>query len=604
MKSWYKPFILGSTALVALGPIAMAEPISRESALAQTSVYRVGYPVEVTIEPGKGLGAATFAANTVATKHYALGRLSYELAYVMPDKRTVYIGNDETNGGMLRFVADNEGDLSAGELFVAKLKQNGDKGAADPTFAIEWMSLGHASNAEVDAMISKGIKFSELFDVADVAGHACPAGFSAIDTTYKAECLKLKTENSLSMSADEIAKAASRLETSRYAAIKGGTSEFRKMEGITFDAKRGKLYVAISELAKGMAAASKLEGVADDINMKANTCGAVMELSVGTDMVTTDMKVLIAGGPFNGGASVNQCDINNISWPDNVTMGPNDDTLLIAEDTDYHQNDALWAYDLNTGSLTRVLTTPYGAEVTSPMYYKNVDDKFDYLVTVIQHPYGESDEDKAMSPDDTRAYVGYVAIPAKIQGDDGISFKPMPFASTDAEKREAKFTTSMTVGDTVLVLNGYQTLLRSGDKIGDAVFGQAVAKDGNKLVDYVDSDLPGGVSTSADHTTLHRLETGELFAITQFEEEVGTMYISSLDRDSVSGSLIVTGMKPIDLSAAYGGFDFCAGVSTPWGSHLGGEEWGFDARAFEAAGSVDKDFDKYLAYFSLTAGAK
>ncbi|MCB1434873.1 MAG: DUF839 domain-containing protein, partial [Alphaproteobacteria bacterium] len=125
MKPWHKSFILASTALMALGTAAVAEPVSREAALAQTSVYRVGYPVEVSIEAGKGLGTEAFAANTVAAKHYALGRLSYELAYVMPDKRTVYIGNDETNGGMLRFVADKEGDLSAGELFAAKLKQNG-----------------------------------------------------------------------------------------------------------------------------------------------------------------------------------------------------------------------------------------------------------------------------------------------------------------------------------------------------------------------------------------------------------------------------------------------------------------------------------------------
>ena len=81
------------------------------------------------------------------------------------------------------------------------------------------------------------------------------------------------------------------------------------------------------------------------------------------------------------------------------------------------------------------------------------------------------------------------------------------------------------------------------------------------------------------------------------------MYIASLDRDAVSGTLIATGLKPVDLSAAYGGFDFCAGMATPWGSHLGGEEWDFDARAFEAAAFVDQDFDKYLAYFGFNPAA-
>ncbi|MBI1417485.1 MAG: DUF839 domain-containing protein [Limimaricola sp.] len=600
-----KKIILVTTALVALGTFAHADAVSdsRAAALAQTSVYRVGFPVEVSVVPGKGLGADAFAANTVASKHYSVGRLSFELAYVMPDQKTVYIGNDQTNGAMFRYVADTAGDLSSGELFAAKLTQTAEKGAATSDFSIAWMSLGHATDAEIDAIIGKGIKFSDMFDTADVADNACPAGFTPIESTYGAECLTLKTENRLGMSADEIALAASRLETARYAATMGATSEFRKMEGITFDAKRSKLYMAISDLEKGMAKGPKLAGVADDINLQANKCGAVMQLSVGADMATTDMSILVAGGPFNAGAVVNQCDINNISWPDNLTMGFTDDTLLIAEDTDYHQNDVLWAMNLNDGSLTRVFTTPYGSEVTSPFYYKNVDDKFDYLVTVVQHPYGESDQDMATSPDDTRAYVGYVAIPAKVQGGDTVGFTPMPFAATDAEKRMAAFTPSMTLNGTEMALNGYQTLLRSGDKVGNAVFGQAVARDGTPLVDYPDGDLPGGVSTSQDHTTLHRTADGELFAITQFEEEVGTMYIASLDRDAVSGTLVVTGLKPVDLSAAFGGFDFCAGVATPWGSHLGGEEWDFNAREFEAAGEQDADFDKYLMYFGFKPGA-
>jgi secreted PhoX family phosphatase len=600
-----KTLILATTALIGLGTLAHADAVadSRAAAMAQTSIYRVGYPVEVSIEAGKGLGAEPFAANTVAAKHYSMGRLSYELAFVMPDRRTVYTGNDQTNGAMFRFVADTAGDLSSGELFAAKLTQAAEKGAKASSFTIEWMSFGHATNAQIDAIIAKGVKFSDLFDTADVAADACPTGFTPIDTENGPECLTLKTTNAMGMSADEIKLAASRLETARFAAVMGATSEFRKMEGITFDPKRNKLYMAISDLAKGMAGASKLTGTADDINLKSNKCGAVMQLSVGADMATTDMEVLVAGGPVNSSAVVNACAINNIASPDNVTMGFNDSTLLIAEDTDHHQNDVLWAYDLEAGSLTRLLTTPYGSEVTSPFYYKNIDDKYDYLVTVVQHPYGESDEDMAQSPDDTRAYIGYVAIPAKIQAGDTVSFKPMLFAATDAEKRMVKFTDSMVLNGTEVALNGYQTLIRSGDKVGEVVFGQAVARDGTALVDYVDGDLPGGVSTSQDHTTLHRTEAGEVFSITQFEEEVGTMYIASLDHDAVTGTLVVTGLKPVDLSAAFGGFDFCAGMATPWGSHLGGEEWDMDARAFEAAGMVDKDFDKYLTYFGFNAAA-
>ena len=38
--------------------------------------------------------------------------------------------------------------------------------------------------------------------------------------------------------------------------------------------------------------------------------------------------------------------------------------------------------------MTRVLSTPYGSEVTSAYYYENVKG-YNYLLAVIQHPYGE-----------------------------------------------------------------------------------------------------------------------------------------------------------------------------------------------------------------------
>lgn len=60
------------------------------------------------------------------------------------------------------------------------------------------------------------------------------------------------------------------------------------------------------------------------------------------------------------------------------------------------------------GTATRFLATPYGAEVTSPMWYDL--DGWSYLMLVIQHPYGESDNDKVKETGNTGegAYVGYV----------------------------------------------------------------------------------------------------------------------------------------------------------------------------------------------------
>jgi hypothetical protein len=95
---------------------------------------------------------------------------------------------------------------------------------------------------------------------------------------------------------------------------------------------------------------------------------------------------------------------------------------LIGEDSDWlasstsagiasskiHRNDVLWAYDLKNSKLTRILSSPVGAEVTSPMYYRNING-WDYITAVIQHPYNESDTDQALWDSlDRRAIFGVI----------------------------------------------------------------------------------------------------------------------------------------------------------------------------------------------------
>jgi hypothetical protein len=104
----------------------------------------------------------------------------------------------------------------------------------------------------------------------------------------------------------------------------------------------------------------------------------------------------------------NKCDIDGIANPDNVTYMVGRDILIIGEDTGSgHQNDFIWAYNVKTQKLTRIQTTPYGSETTSPYFYPNING-WGYLTSVIQHPYGESDQDKLSDPADAAAYTGYV----------------------------------------------------------------------------------------------------------------------------------------------------------------------------------------------------
>lgn len=366
--------------------------------------YRYGYPTEVAV-------SADGTAKPI--KHYAMGRVALELAYVMPDRKTIYMSDDGTNVGLFMFVADKPGDLSAGNLYAAKWHQTSAEGAGSAD--LSWIGLGHADVATVKAAIDEDIQFSDLFESAKMDDDGkCPAGFTP---TNREGCLKL---------VDGKEVLASRLETTTYAAYKGATTEFRKEEGMTYDPDGKRLFVAMSSIERGMEdhakggkANSKYDaGGPNDIMVGYNHCGAVYELdlghddAIGSDFVAKNMKTLIAGKPHKYGDDSeykgNTCDLDALANPDNITFIPGYNTLIIGEDTGSgHQNDFIWAYNLKDKKLTRIQTTPYGSETTSPYIYTDVNG-FGYLVSVVQHPYGESDQDKMADAADARAYVGYI----------------------------------------------------------------------------------------------------------------------------------------------------------------------------------------------------
>ncbi|SOC10875.1 PhoX family protein [Rhodobacter maris] len=372
--------------------------------------YAYGYPTEITVSED---GSAK------ADKHYAMGRVAVELAYVLPDQKTAYISDDGTNVGLFKFVADTAGDLSAGTLYAAKWVQTSAEngGAAN----LEWIDLGHATEAEIAAAIAKKPIFSDIFEATDLGeGGTCAMDFAPSNAEGVLECLKVKPGMEV---------VASRIETRRYASMMGASTEFRKMEGITFNPETNQLYISMSEVGKGMTAGDKKDLPSRDlIQLPKNACGTVFALDLDENFNATTMKALISGKPMSdeqvaaaadpncdpahnmcgAAAEVNTCDINGIANPDNITYMPGTNTLIIGEDTgEGHQNDAIWAMNLGSGELTRIFSTPYGSETTSPYFYPNVGGHA-YLMAVVQHPYGESDEDKLQDAADARAYVGYI----------------------------------------------------------------------------------------------------------------------------------------------------------------------------------------------------
>ncbi|MEA2099962.1 MAG: choice-of-anchor I family protein [Campylobacterota bacterium] len=396
--------------------------------IAKASPYYYGWTPEVTIDSN---GAAVY------TKHYSLGRMSHELSYVMPDRKTVYMSDDGTNVGLFMFVADKAEDLSAGTIYAAKWIQKDGANGGDAD--LSWIKLGHSSNAEIKAILDADNNvntndaplFTDIFETAQVADdNSCPTGFTSVNTSAYQECLKVKTGQET---------AAAFLETRRYAALMGATTEFRKEEGITYSPEHGKLFVAMSAVAYGMednkkkgSAETKYDiGGNNDIRVPYNPCGAVYALDVanntqpdmaGNDIdssyVVNNMYAILTGEPTNYPAGHpyegNTCSVNGISNPDNVTYLEDSNLLFIGEDTSSHLNNMIWAYDLTNGKLTRTLTTPLDAETTSPFWYKNING-FTYMTAVTQHPMedveGASDSQKE----------SFVGVMGPIKGLDSLS---------------------------------------------------------------------------------------------------------------------------------------------------------------------------------------
>ena len=348
---------------------------------AKANPYLYGYTPEITVDNN---GKAS------VVKHYSTGRFSHELAKVMPDNKTVFYGDDGTNTGMFMFVADKEKDLSAGTLYAAKFNQKGttNGGSGD----LEWISLGHATNNEVKDIIDSGITFNDIFETSDVPAE----GFTAIKQySYgNVEYLKLKPGKE---------KAAAFLETRRYAAMLGATTEFNKMEGVALNEKDNKVYIAISDQSKSMEKDSTGKDPADHIQLPKIKAGVTYQLdlnkgqkdstgkNIKSSYVATAMSGLVVGEDLpKADVFGNTANVEKVASPDNLSYSEAMRTLFIGEDSGAHTNNYVWAYNVDTKELDRILSVPAGAEATG-LFAADDRNGFSYIFSNFQHPGDEVD---------------------------------------------------------------------------------------------------------------------------------------------------------------------------------------------------------------------
>ncbi|WP_284036956.1 alkaline phosphatase PhoX [Neobacillus sp. 114] len=384
---------------------------------AKANPYYYGWIPEITV---------TANGDASVVKHYSAGRFSHEVMEVMPDNRTAYFGDDGGYTATFMYVADKEKDLSAGTLYAAKWNQTSDVNGGSAN--LQWIKLGHATDDEVKAIIDNGTTFDDIFEKTTDAASAKDNGFSAIKTypSGKIEYLKVKPG---------MEKAAAFLESRRYAAIKGATSEFNKMEGIAVNAKDKKVYMAMSGVSGAMLASSS--DPVDDIHVQKINAGVTYELnlsgglqdsegnSINSAYAATNMKGLVVGEDLAApDAYGNKSNPDKVNKPDNLSFSEKMRTLFIGEDGTEHTNNYVWAYNVDTKELSRVLSVPAGAEATG---LRVIDDfnGFSYVLSNYQHPGDELDKwqgtavnkaDLLKAVDDAiginkKGGVGYLAIP-------------------------------------------------------------------------------------------------------------------------------------------------------------------------------------------------
>lgn len=349
------------------------------------NVYNYGHLPEIILD-GKG--------RAKAVKHYCLGRISHELIQVMPDNRTVIMGDDFTNGGFFMFIADKEKDLSAGTLYVAKYTSELNESS---TAAIKWIKLGQTNSKTIEDLVNvRGIKAEHIMESLK-AEPADATGYTKIVLDGKSLWVKLKEANN-GFSKAEIELAAAFLETHRYAALKGGSMAFTKMEGTTVNIKDKVAYSALANIQDSMIGGNSAWVESYNVKFKKTIkAGGVLAHDlkgsqvdqqngvINSEWVPAQSHMLLIGTDIAEDALKNTADPNNIASPDNLKFSETLRTLFIGEDSGNHTNNFLWAYNVDNKTLDRILSTPAGAESTGLHAVDSVNG-WTYIMSNFQHP--------------------------------------------------------------------------------------------------------------------------------------------------------------------------------------------------------------------------
>jgi hypothetical protein len=192
-------------------------------------------------------------------------------------------------------------------------------------------------------------------------------------------------------------KAAAFLETHRYAAYKGASMGFTKMEGTTVNAKDKIAYSALQNIQSSMVrgSASWRESTNITVEKTINAGGIFAHTlsgnqkdtagaAIASEWVPVQTKAFLIGEDIAADTLGNLANPDKIANPDNLKFSEKLRTLFIGEDSGFHVNNFLWAYNVDTKVLSRLMSIPSGGESTG-LHAVDEINGWTYIMSNFQH---------------------------------------------------------------------------------------------------------------------------------------------------------------------------------------------------------------------------
>ncbi|GGC69906.1 hypothetical protein GCM10007209_34850 [Haloferax sulfurifontis] len=325
--------------------------------------YRYGYIVDVR-DPA--------AETPEPVKYYVMGRAAWECPDVQSDERTVYLASDGDSKGVYKFVADEpipsyDDPMDLAGTLYAPYVTNRDAAVeappADVNLEIEWVELGHATNAEVAAWVAEydgvtQVDYLETHTDWEEGDEVTPELLEAADRAVVENGNRdYVTDEEIVEWADQYEAAGPGgvderlrrvpfLETRAAAKEIGATIEFNKAEGIDSvdGAEPGDyVYFGISELNDDMS------NDAGDLQFQRVDGGVVYRAELAADYNVSTLEPVIVGPDASDPAAVADDALINV---DNLDV-MDDGRVLCCEDADQfgrsYKNDCLYVYTPEDG---------------------------------------------------------------------------------------------------------------------------------------------------------------------------------------------------------------------------------------------------------------